>query len=71
MEYRALPKEKLAEFAGEYCECVELGAGFRESYLRGIELAGKDGAVVICGSLYLAADMRTAVLDWLKEKQRD
>lgn len=71
LEYRALPKEKLAEIAGEYCGCVELGAGFRESYLRGLELAGKDGAVVICGSLYLATDMRAAILDWLGEKQRN
>jgi len=67
LEYRALPKEKLAEIAGESCKCVELGDGFRESWLRASELAGEKGAVVICGSLYLASDMRDAILELLEE----
>ena len=70
LEYRALPKEKLAEIAREYCKNVELGDGFRESWLRAAELAGEKGAVVICGSLYLATDMRTAVFELLEEKTR-
>lgn len=62
LEYRAISKEELAEIAREYCRKVELGTGFRETYLRAAELAGEDGVVVICGSLYLATDMRAAIL---------
>lgn len=62
LEYRALPKEELAKAAQPYCEHTEVSESFRGAYERAIELAGKDGVVVICGSLYLATDMRTAIL---------
>lgn len=67
LEYRALPKEELAKLAGEVCQRVELGDGFRQSWLRAAELIGEKGTIVICGSLYLATDMRDAVLALLRE----
>ena len=67
LEYRALPKEELAKLAGEVCQRVELGDGFRQSWLRAAELTGEKGTIVICGSLYLATDMRDAVLALLRE----
>lgn len=71
LEYRALKSGELAEIAREYCGHVELGEGFRESFLRAGELAGENGAVVICGSLYLATDMRKTVLDWIEENRQN
>lgn len=35
---------------------------------KAFELAGEDGAVVICGSLYLAGEVRPRVLEFLKSK---
>lgn len=62
LEYRALPKEELVKSAEPHCPHTELGTSFRGAYERAVELVGADGVVVICGSLYLATDMRTAIL---------
>lgn len=60
--YRALPKEELVKLAEPYCSHTEVNDSFRGAYERAVELVGKDGVVIICGSLYLATDMRNAIL---------
>ena len=62
LEYRALAKEELVLSAQPYCAHTELGDGFRSAYERAVSLVGEQGVVVICGSLYLATDMRSAIL---------
>ena len=55
---RALPKEELCRAASAYCgDCVteaELSAALR----RAAEAVGEDGMVIVCGSLYLASEIR-------------
>jgi dihydrofolate synthase/folylpolyglutamate synthase len=54
---RALPAEELARRARTYFEHVEAVDDPRSARLRALELAGRDGAVLVTGSLYLLADL--------------
>ena len=62
LTYRAMPKEDLVKLAEPYCAHTEVNDSFRGAYERAAELVGADGVVIICGSLYLATDMRNAIL---------
>jgi len=57
---RALPVEDLAARAEPYFKHVEAVADPSAARLRGLELAGPDGAVLVAGSLYLLADLSNA-----------
>jgi dihydrofolate synthase / folylpolyglutamate synthase len=64
---RALPAGELAALAGPSFEAVEAVTEPRGALLRGRELAGPDGAVLVTGSLYLLADLasvRPSCLPW-------
>jgi dihydrofolate synthase/folylpolyglutamate synthase len=54
---RALPAEELARRAEPFFDRVEIAADPAEALARARELAGKDGAVLVTGSLYLLADL--------------
>ena len=58
---RAVAPELLAQAAAECCGHVETIREYESALCRGLELAGKDGCLVICGSFYLAGDMRKLV----------
>lgn len=60
---RALPSEELAEIVGKYCRDVTALSDYRKSYELAVADAGIDGAVVICGSLYLAGKMRHIIFE--------
>lgn len=60
---RALPSEKLAEIVGKYCTNVNALADYREAYRLAVSDAGENGAVVICGSLFLAGKMRHIIFE--------
>ncbi len=59
---RALRSEDLADIVGRYCGDVTALEDYGEAYRRALSDAGADGAVVICGSLYLAGKMRHLML---------
>jgi dihydrofolate synthase/folylpolyglutamate synthase len=64
---RALPADELAALAGPSLRHVEAVPEARDALLRGRELAGPDGAVLVTGSLYLLADLasvRPSCLPW-------
>ena len=54
---RAIPAEELAAAAQPYFTRVEAVADPSAARLRGLELAGPDGALLVAGSLYLLADL--------------
>ena len=54
---RALPPERLAERANRHFATVEIAAEPNQALLRARDLAGRDGAVLVTGSLYLLADL--------------
>jgi dihydrofolate synthase/folylpolyglutamate synthase len=54
---RALPAEELARRAEPFFERVESAADPGDAVVRGRELAGDNGAVLVTGSLYLLADL--------------
>lgn len=65
---RAMKAEDLAErfrLNGIPAQAME-NAG--EALQKGMSLAGEDGALLICGSLYLAGDIRPLVLNLLSKK---
>jgi dihydrofolate synthase/folylpolyglutamate synthase len=57
---RALSAEELAERARPYYKHVEHVPDPRAALARARELAGREGAVLVTGSLYLLADLHTA-----------
>ena len=57
---RALSAADLADLAEPYFEHVEAVADPVAARLRGIELAGPEGALLVAGSLYLLADLSDA-----------
>lgn len=58
---RALDPGETAEIAQRYCAGSFACDDFREAVKSAAEFSGNGGAIVICGSLYLAAKMRRAV----------
>ena len=60
---RALPGEELADRAKEYCAQVFAEDSLPKAIAMAKELAGSGGAIVICGSLYLAGEIRPLLLD--------
>ena len=60
---RAMASEELMNRAQEHCKDVTALHDCREAFLLALQKAGKDGAVVICGSLYLAGAIRPIALD--------
>lgn len=60
--YRAVDPAQLAARAEQFCPCVFPIHDEREAFRLALEHAGPDGKILIFGSLYLAADLRTIVL---------
>ena len=59
---RALPVEEAALAAKSFCRLVLERQDYTLAVKDALSYAGEEGAVVICGSLYMAAAMREAVL---------
>ncbi len=60
---RAMSSEELAKVVSKYCQDVTHLEDYRKAYELAISDAEADGAVVICGSLYLAGKMRHIIFE--------
>lgn len=60
---RAMPSNELASVVRKYCSDVTPLRDYEEAYSLALGDAGESGAVVICGSLYLAGKMRRIVCE--------
>ena len=58
---RAVDPYELASAAKKHCAKVETEMDYDEALYHALSLAGDNGAVIICGSFYMASDMRKAV----------
>lgn len=59
---RALPPELLAETAVRYCPDVSVNYDYPSALEAAAKTAGREGIILVCGSLFLAADMRKILL---------
>jgi dihydrofolate synthase/folylpolyglutamate synthase len=59
---RALASGKLAACAGKHCADVSVEDDYAKALDKAMAYAGKDGAVVVCGSLYLAVPVRKLLM---------
>lgn len=66
---RSLSAEELAKEAALWCRDSRPCADQAQALEEAKKLAGKDGAVIVCGSFYLAAEVRPLLLQ-VKEKQQ-
>ncbi len=57
---RKMSSQELCVIASKHCE-AEPAQTYEFAAKRAVKLAGKDGAVVSCGSLYMASEMRVAL----------
>ena len=64
---RALAAEKMAEVAKAHGSDAQAYDDMEEAVRAALEFSGADGAVVICGSLYMADKMRRAVIRQLAQ----
>ncbi|MGN0635749.1 MAG: bifunctional folylpolyglutamate synthase/dihydrofolate synthase [Acutalibacteraceae bacterium] len=55
---RSLPAKALCEAAQKYCPHCTAADSFSEACAKALEAAGADGAVIACGSFYMAADLK-------------
>ena len=58
---RSLTSEELAKVASDFCPKVEAMHNREQAFQKAWGLAGKDGAILICGSFFLAGEMRPLV----------
>ncbi len=65
---RAMPAEEFAQEARAYFDMVIPMHDKEHAVKRAFELAGEDGAVVVCGSLYLAAELRPILIRTRNER---
>lgn len=66
---RALTAEALAKAAFEVCDEVYPITDYTEALVKALELVGENGCVVVCGSLYMASEMRKTIKEHLKNKK--
>lgn len=64
---RALPAQKLAEVAKEFCPKVIPAGSCREALALAVRAMKDDGALIVCGSFYLAGEIR----EMLREKMEN
>ena len=60
---RSLSAEELAEEAAVWCEDSQPCQKGAQALAEAEKLAGEDGAVIVCGSFYLAAEVRPMLLE--------
>lgn len=65
---RAMSAEEFAQEARAYFDMVIPMHNKEHAVKRAFELAGEDGAVVVCGSLYLAAELRPILIRTRNER---
>lgn len=65
---RALDAKELAHRWQQHCPSISVGASAGQAVQQAIEMAGKDGAVVVCGSLYLAAEVRPEAIRYFEKE---
>lgn len=58
---RAIDKDELATEAKKYCKEVYAIEDYEEAFTKAISLADKDDAIIVCGSFYMASDMRKII----------
>ena len=66
--HRALPAQKLAQIAQEFCPHVLPAGSCREALALAARARKEDGALVVCGSFYLAGEIRDMLLAKFGEK---
>lgn len=67
---RSLSSQELAKVASEFCPRVVAMDDREQAFLQALEQAGPEGAVFVCGSFFLAGEMRPIALHSLKQRQK-
>ena len=68
---RALPAEELARTAGEFCPRVRPAQTCGEAVARAMKAMGPGDALIVCGSFYLAGEIRDQLKGKLANLQPD
>lgn len=65
---RAISETELAQKASVYCKDVHSLSDYDEALQKAVSLAGTSGGIIVCGSFYMATDMRRSIKKFLKNK---
>lgn len=64
---RAMPARQLAAYAKAYCKDVRISADSGDTLTELLAQCGKEDVLLVCGSLYLASEMRPILLALLEQ----
>ncbi len=67
---RALKAEELAKSAAAYCAGSFPCKTADEAVQRAFQTVDEDGAIVACGSLYLAGELRPKLMEYIQKRQK-
>lgn len=67
---RKQTKDELAEKAVKFFDKVYPMENFSQAIDKALDMAGDEGAVVVCGSLYLASQLRPLIVRCLKKRNK-
>ena len=68
---RKQSSEDLAEKAVKFFDMVYPMDNFTEAIEKALDIAGNDGVVLVCGSLYLASQLRPLLVRCLKNREKN
>lgn len=68
---RAVNAADLAKTAEKYCNNCIAVQNSEEAFLKAASLLGKDDILIICGSFYLASELRNVVLDYCRKNNKE
>lgn len=58
---RAVEPAVLAESAKDFCKNITVEPDYEKAIEKAASICGKDGAIIVCGSFYMASDMRKTI----------
>lgn len=64
---RAFSPKALSELASGFCKNVSSESNLEKAFMKAVQNAGKDGTIIICGSFYLAGEMRSIICNYLEK----
>lgn len=68
---RKQTSEELAEKAVKFFDKVYPMDNFTEAIEKALDIVGEDGALIVCGSLYLASQLRPLIVRCLKKRDKN
>ncbi|MEG1996682.1 MAG: folylpolyglutamate synthase/dihydrofolate synthase family protein [Oscillospiraceae bacterium] len=65
---RAINNKVLADYMKQYCDNTVAEDNLEKAFYDALDFAQTDGGIIVCGSFYMASEMRKIIKIWVKSK---